>query len=470
MRFHLGRFILLTILLFPFQAKAATPPEWDTERVLFSAGQTSAFVVSSGDTVHFATGNGTISYRKSTDEGTSLSTTTTPGSGSLYLDDAIASEGSNIYMVSVSDIRTTQPSDFCCQRPVGNIYFRRSLNAGQTWSNPVKLTSSQGALRIGIAVSGSNVHVVWMDYRTTTVWDLYYTRSTDGGVTWQPESKLVAGTNNMGAERPQIVTSGNSVHIAWMDGRDNNPTCTIEGGKSIPICTEVYYKRSLDNGATWEADKKLTNDPTKYSGRPDIAVSNNTVLVLFDHVYDTSGNEQALLRSNDNGTTWGGMTRISNTAGDSTHGSVILDNKAAHIAWFDYRIPGNKEIFYKMSTDNGVTWGNEEQLTNSVGDSSTPLLALTPNYLHVTYLDNRSGTYQNFYRRRNLAALSNPSPSSSIAKAGDVDQDGDIDIFDYNFVLSDFGAMSGVGLRSDFNKNGRVDIFDFNTLISNFGK
>lgn len=54
---------------------------------------------------------------------------------------------------------------------------------------------------------------------------------------------------------------------------------------------------------------------------------------------------------------------------------------------------------------------------------------------------------------------------------GDLNNDGAINIFDYNILLGDFGKTGGAGfVVSDINHDGRVDIFDFNILIGNFGK
>src|SRR3989344_1615175 len=51
---------------------------------------------------------------------------------------------------------------------------------------------------------------------------------------------------------------------------------------------------------------------------------------------------------------------------------------------------------------------------------------------------------------------------------GDLDADGDVDIFDYNILTSNFGA-TGSNV-ADIDGDGDVDIFDYNILISNFGK
>jgi hypothetical protein len=67
------------------------------------------------------------------------------------------------------------------------------------------------------------------------------------------------------------------------------------------------------------------------------------------------------------------------------------------------------------------------------------------------------------------SASPSTSPASSPAgKAGDVDQNGKVDIFDYNLLLTDFGKNQP-NLPSDLDKNGKVDIFDYNVLLTNFG-
>jgi hypothetical protein len=64
--------------------------------------------------------------------------------------------------------------------------------------------------------------------------------------------------------------------------------------------------------------------------------------------------------------------------------------------------------------------------------------------------------------------LATPSPSASPIP-GDIDGNGKVDIFDYNFMLTDFGKV-GSGIGSDLDGNGKVDIFDYNILLTNFGR
>ena len=65
---------------------------------------------------------------------------------------------------------------------------------------------------------------------------------------------------------------------------------------------------------------------------------------------------------------------------------------------------------------------------------------------------------------RDVTAIS-PSP---IPKQGDLDKDGDVDIFDYNLLVANFGSTN-CGSQADINGDCKVDIFDYNILLENFG-
>ena len=54
---------------------------------------------------------------------------------------------------------------------------------------------------------------------------------------------------------------------------------------------------------------------------------------------------------------------------------------------------------------------------------------------------------------------------------GDLDNNGKVDILDYNILITDFGKTGSPGwIRSDIIEDGKVDIFDYNILVANFGK
>jgi len=54
-----------------------------------------------------------------------------------------------------------------------------------------------------------------------------------------------------------------------------------------------------------------------------------------------------------------------------------------------------------------------------------------------------------------------------VAIEGDIDRDKDVDIFDYNGLVEEFGLT--MPSYADIDTNGKVNIFDYNLLIENFG-
>jgi len=403
---------ILVLLLFSLiggvaaQIKESPPqppssnPGWEPPIQLTSGSGDKWFyaLAAQGTTVHFAQGNDTILYRRSTDEGKTWTHDVTLGAGRIFLASPFVAQASNVYIVYFRSFRKAR--DWCCPRDLGGMFLRASRDSGITWQPEIPLTTSRSAFRVAVAAFGPDVHVVWMDFRSG-IWDIYYRRSGDNGSTWGPEVKLAAGTSkigsSVGAERPSIAVLGDSVHVVWMDGRDGNPRCY-----TMPECTEIYYKRSNDHGATWGPDIRLTNE-TRFSGRPSINVlAPSTLLVSLDQGELGGKAENIYIKTSaDNGNTWGRSQKLSFlNAGFAGHNAMVTAGSSVHVAWFDDRDTSNREVFFRASTDAGATWSPEENLSQAPGESTTPLLATTNQYLHAVWGDRRTGVLQVFYRRR----------------------------------------------------------------------
>ena len=64
------------------------------------------------------------------------------------------------------------------------IYYKRSSDGGSSWSADTRMTTADSSSAFpSLVVSGSVVHLVWRDSRVP-VNEIYYRRSTDGGITW----------------------------------------------------------------------------------------------------------------------------------------------------------------------------------------------------------------------------------------------------------------------------------------------
>ena len=84
--------------------------------------------------------------------------------------------------------------------------------------------------------------------------------------------------------------------------------------------------------------------------------------------------------------------------GQSAVPNVQISVLYVHVIWYDDR-DGNFEIYYKRSTNGGVSWGTDTRLTNNSGNSIAPSLAVSGSVLHIVWYDDRDGNNEIYYKR-----------------------------------------------------------------------
>lgn len=248
------------------------------------------------------------------------------------------------------------------------------------WEPDRKLSTTDSSARLNenmgqcLAATGDTVHVVWCDGKNNGS-AVYYKHSFDGGVTWSPDTRLTDSPS--GADFPSVAVSGAIVHVVF---RDTN------AGQNVS-----YYKRSLDAGNSWETRVSLGN----YYWWPSVTAAGAMVFVaLNDNILNNS--EVFFRRSTDNGVTWDSVYRISNASGRSEDPAIAAGGGYVHLAWNDNRT-GIMQTFYRRSSDQGVTWGPETQLTNSGVFAYCPMLSVNGSNVDLVWADRRNGTYDIYF-------------------------------------------------------------------------
>lgn len=260
------------------------------------------------------------------------------------------------------------------------IYYKRSTDIGVSWETDTRLTNDSAHSRGScISVFGAVVHVVWYDERDGNQ-EIYYKRSSDGGINWGVDTRLTNDPYISGY--PSVTVSGSFVHIVWHENRDGN--------------YEIYHKRSTDGGITWGLDTRLTN-ATGNSWIPFVSASNSVIHVVWEDFRDANY-EIYYKRSSDGGINWGADTRLTNYPGNSTSSSITASSSVVHVVWEDFR-EGKYKIYYKSSIDGGVNWETETQLTNASGNSENPSVAVSGLGVHVVWQDKRHGIGDIYYKR-----------------------------------------------------------------------
>ncbi len=342
------------------------------------------------------------------------------------------------------------------------IFYKRSTDGGITWGGDIRLTNNTAVSEdVAIAVSGSYIHVVWSDLRDGNA-EIYYKRSVNGGATWGADTRLTFQFNESAG--PSIAVSGNTVYVVWHDTRDGN--------------YEIYTKSSADSGDTWGADLRLTNTAT-ISEFACISVSGANVHVTWEE--ETSGDwtyEIHYIRSSDGGNTWGNDTRITWDDDESLNPCIAAHGNFIHLSWYDDR-DGNDEIYYTQSLDGGLSWGTDTRLTNAVNTSYRPSVCTDGQNVHISWIDYRDGNNEVYYIKSSnngtdweleLRLTNNSAYSwrSSIALAGPVvhviwedTRDGNYEIY-----YKQDPTGSEMAIPGDANCDGLVNVLDIITIAN----
>lgn len=186
----------------------------------------------------------------------------------------------------------------------GDIFLMRSADGGATWSGPVRAnddlgTNGQFDPWVSVNPSGT-VCVAWYDRRndvTDIDLDVYFTTSTDRGVTFSPNQRandtrivlaqdLVIGSDDNAwfGEYLGLESDATNAYLAWTDTRnlerdiyfDSVPLGAAGGDSTPPVTTLTTVPASPDGENGW------------YVSAPDVALSANETATV-NYAWDGSG-------------------------------------------------------------------------------------------------------------------------------------------------------------------------------------
>jgi hypothetical protein len=315
-----------------------------------------------------------------------------------------------------------------------NIFFSASYDNGQTFSFPINISKTpdgNSSLSPQISTEGNNVYVVWQEEFPSTT-EVFFVMSNDKGQTFSLPKSISESTGS--SVSPQISTKENQVYVVWED-LSNFPN------------SEIFFTASNDNGNTFSDPVNLSEN-TGSSAEPHISTEGNNVYILW--LDSTSGSSEFFFRvSNDNGNTFsildslsdngingvdprissegnnvyivwrvpasGGFDvffTVSNDNGNTFSDPVNLSNSAStnfpqissegnnvYVVWTESQIPSfNLEIFFTVSNDNGNTFSDPVNLSENSGSSFVPQISSERDHVYVVWQDDTLGTEKVFFR------------------------------------------------------------------------
>jgi hypothetical protein len=218
-------------------------------------------------------------------------------------------------------------------------------------------------------VNPSNAYVVWQDDTLGGNSEIFFRASQDLGT--------INVSNNTGfSVRPQIAASGNNVYVTW---EDDNP----------PGNFDIFFAASNNSGTSFGTPINLSNS-TGDSQNPQIAAIGNNVYVTWVDVTPAGNNDIFFAASNNNGLSFGTPINISNNTGFSFNPQIAAIGNNVYVTWTDFT-PGNQDIFFAASTNNGTSFGTPINISNNTEGSQNPQIAAIGNNVYVTWEDNTPG-------------------------------------------------------------------------------
>jgi hypothetical protein len=275
----------------------------------------------------------------------------------------------------------------------------RSTDGGLTWSAPMAIDQpSGGSDKESITADPTNaqyVYAIWDSTNSDRV-PAWFTRSTDGGLSWEPARVIYDPERTGGyatAHQILVLPDGKLMDVfalGYDTGNGQQPT------------NWIAVMRSADQGASWSPPTIVSNSESigivnaktqqllrSGSGIPSAAVdpvSGTTYVVWPDARFNGGVRDGiALSKSDDGGLTWSAPVQVNqatNVQAFMPSVAVSADGKVA-VTYYDFRQDTNSastlltNTWRIVSADGGATW-KETPVAGPFDMLSAPYAAGSP--------------------------------------------------------------------------------------------
>jgi len=183
---------------------------------------------------------------------------------------------------------------------------------------------------------------------------------------WEPNIRIDDDAGIASATSPAIAAEGDNIYAAWTDYRNGH--------------ADIYFTSSANAGTTWEAAFIINDDATSTDQvTPSIACdgSGNIYIVWTDardggtSIYLSSGYDPGT------GIAFTANSKVSSASALSAiEPAIAVESANIYVAWTDSR-SGNRDVFFRRSTDSGSSWDDEILVNDDAGstDQYEPAIA-----------------------------------------------------------------------------------------------
>ncbi|HLG22027.1 MAG TPA: sialidase family protein [Candidatus Manganitrophaceae bacterium] len=230
-----------------------------------------------------------------------------------------------------------------------------------------------------IAASGNVLYAAWTDSEGPQNMEVFLSRSGDGGASFSAPMNISQSVNFSG--NPKLALSGSNLYVVW---EEFIPTNTSENNE-----TDIFYRRADDQNGTlvWDAPKNLSlsglicgtapkSGPCPSQGAAITAAGNNVYVAwaeATDYVispitvggsatkFDLINSDILMVQSFDGGVTFSPAPitlsgfKTGNSLSPSLNPALASSGPTLYVAWEDFLQP-NSKILFRRGPDpaNGV--------------------------------------------------------------------------------------------------------------------
>lgn len=156
----------------------------------------------------------------------------------------------------------------------------------------------------------------------------------------------------------------------------------------------------------WQTETQLTTNSSQDISPSIMQANDGKIWVVWVSSRMGLGNDELYYKtSSDYGLTWTGESRLTNAAGQDEGPSVMqANNGTIWVVWASTRT-GNYELFYK--TFNGLSWSFDVQFSEEPHQDMKPsIMQSIDGLIWVVWYSNRTGNFEIFYKTYNGSAWS----------------------------------------------------------------
>ena len=213
--------------------------------------------VAADDTVHLVYGVGeTVFHTRSTDDGQTFSP---PRAAFRVTNMSLGMRRGPRLAIAGKTLVVSAIGGALGKGKDGDLQAWRSTDGGASWQGPVRVNDVEAAAREGLhgmaAGPDGTLWCVWLDLRVKGT-QIYASKSTDGGATWQPNVRVYQSPDGHVCEccHPSVLVTSDAVHVMFRNALDGN--------------RDMYLATSTDGGKTFTPASQLGQGNWKLKACP----------------------------------------------------------------------------------------------------------------------------------------------------------------------------------------------------------